>query len=168
MPIELDPLTGDVWYYGNRARISTKLSAAAISVIWDRDDDNAEDAGLMVADGLEADATINRKLKSLGVTATPVDLVAHADIAESLASASTYLTIWNGMNARGLETVKNRLGNELAAQMSGYKDYAEEILDEIAVDLLYGNGTTVSAVQAIVPTCEQGCGVTVRGGPVYP
>jgi hypothetical protein len=58
--------------------------------------------------------------------------------------------------------------DSIAGMMSGYKAYADEQLGKITDIQLYGNGTTVSAVQAIVPTCEQGCGVALQGGPVYP
>jgi hypothetical protein len=174
MPIELDPLTGDVWYYSNRAGVATILDAATIAVTWDMDDANGEDAGLMVQDGLKSDGYINTFLASEGIS-VPVVLsgtgAAAAHIVSALADASDHMTIWYGWHRRGLQEMSRALNlspDSIAGMMSGYKAYADEQLGKITDIQLYGNGTTVSAVQAIVPTREQGCGVTYPGGPVYP
>jgi hypothetical protein len=45
--------------------------------------------------------------------------------------------------------------------MSGYKAYADELLDRLVNVIRASNNGTAAAMQAIVPTREQGC--FVRG-----
>jgi hypothetical protein len=170
MPIVVDPITGGSWYYSDRAGVATVIDAATIRVLWDMDDDGTEDPGAMLADGITSDSDIDLYLAKQGNgNGTGAHFIADlttpkAYIVAQLAKASNLLTIYNGWIRRGLQeadfaTRLNRPANGIAGMMSGYKPAAEEILDRIAIAL--SNSAGVSAIQAIVPTREQGC--LVRG-----
>jgi hypothetical protein len=166
MPVELDSLTGgDAWYYSNRAGVATVLDAATIAVTWDMDDANGEDAGLMVQDGIKADGYIDTFLANYGLS-VPVVLsgtgAVAAHVVSALADASNHLTIWNGWKRRGLEELSSKTGRssaDIAGLMSGYKAYADELLDRLVNVIRASNNGTAAAMQAIVPTREQACGV---------
>jgi hypothetical protein len=84
-------------------------------------------------------------------------------IVASLADASNHLTIWNGWKRRGLEELSQkteRSSADIAGLMSGYKAYADELLDRLVNVIRASNNGNV-AMQAFVPTREQGC--FVRG-----
>jgi hypothetical protein len=162
----------DSWYYSDRAGVATVLDAATIRVLWDMDDDGTEDAGAMLADGITSDSDIDLYLAKQGNgngtgTHFVADLTAVAPyIVPQLAKASNLLTIYNGWIRRGLQEADfaeraNRPANGIAGMMSGFKPAAEEILDRIAIALSNSAGNV--AVQAIVPTREQGCFVSGLG-----
>jgi hypothetical protein len=154
------------WYYSNRAGVATVLDAATIIVTWDMNDDGVEDAALMTSDGITADGYINTYLASEGVTA-PVDLTtAAAHVVSALADVSNHMTAWYGWTHRGLEELSNKTGRssaDIAGLMSGYKAYADEQLGRLVYVLRNAANGASAAVQAIVPTREQGCFVSGLG-----
>jgi hypothetical protein len=86
-------------------------------------------------------------------------------IVASLADASNHLTIWNGWKRRGLEELSSKTGRssaDIAGLMSGYKAYADELLDRL-VNVIRSSNNGNAGIQAIVPTREQGCYVSGLG-----
>jgi hypothetical protein len=158
----------DSWYYSDRAGVATVLDAATIAVTWDMDDANGEDAGAMVQDGVKADGYIDTFLANYGLS-VPIVLsgtgAAAGHIVASLADASNHLTIWNGWKRRGLEELSSKTGRssaDIAGLMSGYKAYADELLDRL-VNVIRSSNNGNAGIQAIVPTREQGCYVSGLG-----
>jgi hypothetical protein len=123
------------WYYSDRAGVATLIDAANIAIVWDMDNDGAEDDGLLVADGVQADGYIDLFLANEGLTVPIVLADQPAYVTQALADASNHMVCWYGWHHRGLQELAQLTGrpaDDIAGMMSGYKKYADAQLAKIA------------------------------------